>query len=365
MEPGYTLFNVQVNGGTYWYVTIVDSGGEVVWYNSAPSTADVRQLANGDLFMPASTSFVEMNLLGQTVNTWAAATGLPINVHDGVPTDHGTILYLSDALELVTNYPTSMTDSNAPHASAEIKYQKVVELSATNAALLNTWSPINVLDPRRISYLIVNSGGSWDAEHCNAVIEDPSDDSLIVSMRHQNAVIKFSRATGQLHWILGPPANWGPAWQPYLLTPVGNPFFWHYGQHAPVSTPQGTLLLFDDGNYRASPFDPPVPDTNNYSRAVEYSINEQTMEVSQVWDYGRTNETDRLYVDHEGNAEPQPKTGNVLVDFAAVNYVNGVPPSAYGPSAWIVRIQEVTHEAVPQLVFDLADLHLRQSQCAL
>lgn len=353
MEPGYTLFNLQVHGTTYWYVTIVDSGGEVVWYNSAPSTADVRQLDNGDLFMPAATSFVEMNLLGETVNTWAAAPGLPINVHDGVPTGHGTILYLSDAFALVTYYPTSMTNPSAPLVTSEIRYQRVAEISATNASLLNTWSPVNVLDPRRINYLITFGGGSWDSEHSNAVIEDPSDDSLIVSMRNQNAVIKFSRATGQLIWILGPPENWGPDWQPYLLTPVGDPFFWQYGQHAPVITPQGTLLLFDDGNYRASPFDPPVPDTNNYSRAVEYSINEQTMEVSQVWDYGRTNVAERLYVGYEGNADPLPKTGNVLVDFPAVQYVNGVPPSSYGPTATMVRLTEVTHDAVPQIVFDL------------
>ncbi len=141
------------------------------------------------------------------------------------------------------------------------------------------------------------------------MIEDPSDDSLIVSLRDQNAVIKISRDTGQLRWILGPPDNWGPAWQPYLLTPVGDPFFWQYGQHAAVITPSGTLMLFDDGNFRASPFATSVTDSNNYSRAVEYSINEDTMEVSQVWDYGRTNVAQRLYSDHEGNAEPEPPHG--------------------------------------------------------
>ena len=55
-----------------------------------------------------------------------------------------------------------------------------------------------MLDPRRITYLGGKIGTVWDSEHANAVIEDPRDDSLIVSMRAQNAVIKFSRATGQL-----------------------------------------------------------------------------------------------------------------------------------------------------------------------
>ncbi len=161
MEPGYTLFRVGVHNETYWYVTIVDSAGEVVWYGASPSTADVRLLGTGNLFMPSTNRFVEMNLLGQTVNSWVALTNLPINVHDGVPTSHGTILYLSDAVEVVTNYPTSMTNSSAQRSTANIRYQKVVEISATNAALLNTWLPINELDPWRITYMIDMFAGAW------------------------------------------------------------------------------------------------------------------------------------------------------------------------------------------------------------
>src|SRR5262249_38169155 len=153
-----------------------------------------------------------------------------------------------------------------------------------------------------------------------------------------------------LRWILGPHDGWTAAWQPYLLTPVGSPFFWQYGQHSPVLTPQGTLMLHDNGNFKAMPFAASVASSNNYTRAVEYSINEQTMEVTQVWDYGRTNMVQRLYSDHEGSTEPEPKTGNVLIDFAAVSYVNGAAPSTNGPGATMTRITEVTHDAVPQIV---------------
>jgi len=354
MEPGYTLFMLQIHGGVLWYGIIVDNSGQVVWYSVVPSTLDIRQLGNGDLFMPWTTNFVELNLLGQTVKSWLVPTNMPINEHEGLPTSHGTILYLTDAIETVNNYPTSMTISNAPVANAAIVYQKVVEISATNSAVLNTWSPITQLDPKRISYLIVKITGGWDSEHANTILEDPSDNSLIVSLRHQNAVVKISRSTGQLRWILGPTNNWGTAWQRYLLKPVGTPFVWSYGQHSPVITPQGTLLMYDNGNYRASPFATSVPNSTNYSRAVEYSINTTNMTVSQVWDYGRTNVAQRIFTDHEGNAEPEPQTGNVLINFANVEYVNGVAPSPYGSSATMVRLTEVTHEAVPQIVFDLA-----------
>jgi hypothetical protein len=65
----------------------------------------------------------------------------------------------------------------------------------------------------------------------------------MVSLRNQDAIVKFSRS-GELKWILGSTNNWGPEWQPYLLTLVGVPFAWNYGQHAPRITPHGPLLFF-------------------------------------------------------------------------------------------------------------------------
>jgi hypothetical protein len=172
-------------------------------------------------------------------------------------------------------------------------------------------------------------------------------------MRHQDALIKFARSNGALKWILGPHENWGAQWQPYLLTPVGSPFQWQYGQHAPAFTPGGTLLLYDNGNYRASPFDPPLPDATNYSRAVEYSINETAMEISQVWDYGRTNPA-KIYSDRVGNVEWLTNSGNVLITHGFLIYEQGVHPSAANPGATMLRILEVTRDANPEVVFELA-----------
>jgi hypothetical protein len=353
MEPGYTLFRGLKYGGP-GYIIIVNNAGQVVWYSDVASKLDVRQLANGNLFVPLEGSFTEVNMLGETVNSWAVPPERLVNQHDGVPTPHGTILYLSDASRMVTNFPTSAKNPLAPAATTNVMYQAVVEISATNAALLNIWHTIDMLDPRRISYLTysIKTSLGWDWGHANAVIEDPRDDSLIVSLRHQNAVVKFERATGQLKWILGPHENWGPEFQQYLLTPVGAPFAWNYAQHAPKITPQGTLLLYDNGNFKASPFDTAVADSNNYSRAVEYDINEDTMEVSQVWDYASTNQT--LFTDSVGDADFLKARGNVLVTFGNISYVDGVHPSPYASRASMVRIKEVTHDPVPEVVFDLA-----------
>jgi hypothetical protein len=112
------------------------------------------------------------------------------------------------------------------------------------------------------------------------------------------------------------------------------------------------LLFYDDGNCRAEPFAPPVPDPDNYSRAAEFSVDETNMEVSQLWEFSDTN-SDRLYTGSLGNAPLLPQTGNVLVTFGNISYENGAPPSAVATNATMVRIKEVTHDPNPTVVFDL------------
>lgn len=364
MEPGYLLFMI-VNRKVpnVGYLTFMDNSGGVVWYCPFPSTVDVeaRQLDNGNLFVQQqspSNNFLEINLLGETVRTWNAPAGYPVNAHEGLVTGHGSILYLSDVKEAVSNFPASDTVMNPPLITTNVDDNPVVEISFTNAALLNAWSPLNLLDPTRVTYLTygIASGSpdGVDLEHANAIIDDTNDDSLIVSLRNQNAVFKFSRSTGQLKWILGPPALWGTNWQPYLLTPVGTPFDWNYGQHAPELTPQGTLLVYNDNNYAASPFNAQVPDQNNDSSAIEYGIDETNLEVSEVWNSTWQTNQDRLFTPYVGRVQWLPQTRNVLVDYGAVTYVNGAHPSSHAPSASMVRIMEYTHDSVPQVVFDLS-----------
>lgn len=361
MEPGYTLFIVHNNNSNGNYITLMDNFGEVVWWAATPQAndIDVKRLGNGDLFVPQGTpanSFVEMNLLGEIVKTWNPPSGYAINFHDGVPTAHGTILYMYDVGVSVTNFPTSDTVSNAPRATKQVDDDPVVEISATNGALLHVWSPITngLMDPTRVTYLTYQSPDSFgvDNEHGNALIEDTNDNSILVSLRNQNAILKFSRA-GQLKWILGPPANWNTNFQKYLLTPTGAPFEWNYAEHALMFTPQGTLLTYDDGNFRASPFVPPLLDQSNYSRGVEYSINETNMEVSQVWDTTAAG-GDRLYTPIFGETQWLPQTRDVLVTYGSVSYINGAPPSRYATGAAMARIIEYTHDPVPQVVFDLS-----------
>ena len=366
MEPGYTLFIVQNRNAEVGYTTIMDNSGNVVWYKQTPeyADADVRQLDNGDLLLEEqlpNNDFLEINMLGQTVNVLHPPAQYPVNLHEAVVTSRNTILYISDVSVSVPNFPSvlpsqSMTDTNPPLETVTMDDNPVVEISATNGALVNAWSMVSMIDPTRVSYLTGDYDTSYglDNIHANAIIDDTNDNSIIVSMRDQNAVMKFSRLTGQIKWILGSPTNWPASFLQYFFTPVGSPFDWNWGQHRPTLTPQGTLMLYNDGDWRADPFNTPVADSNNYGSAEEFSLDETNMQVSEVWNSAWQTNVDRLYSQVVGKAQWLPQTQHVLVTYGYVQWVNGLSPNPKDADGSMPRIREYTHDPIPRVVFDLA-----------
>ncbi len=273
--------------------------------------------------------------------------------HEMFVTQDNTLMTLGSIEVEVDGYPTSGTDPTPRDEPTLIVDEPVIEFDL-DGNILNVWSLTEIIDPTRVSYnshSVFFDAKGLDWTHNNAVITDPRDDTIIVSSRHQDAVIKFDR-DGELVWILGTPDNWTEEYQPYLLEPVGEPFEWQYHQHAMEITADGNLLLFDNGNEKASPYDGTqrTPDSENYSRAVKYAIDEDTMQVSQVWEYVPD---PSLYSRAVGDADELAMTGNVLANFGFVSYVDGVSGPDLGKGDLHSRIIEVTQEADPKVVFDL------------
>ena len=190
-----------------------------------------------------------------------------------------------------------------------------------------------------------------DWAHANAIVYDARDDSYIVSGRHQDAVFKFSRETGELIWILGPPDNWKEPWSAKRLQPIGD-LQWQYREHGPVLTGDGTLLMYDNGGGRAGAYMEQLPLEERYSRAVEYAIDEEAMTVEQVWSYnGRPDNP--FYSGFLSDADWQPVTGNVLItDGARRTNDDGVNANGEGTSYW-ARIVEVTRTDPAEVVFEV------------
>ena len=354
MEPGLTMFDV---GDTAAYLVVIDQEGRVVWLYVPPDAAvgDVRLLPNGNLLYLSGSDIYEMTMLGDIVRHIEASEGDLRFHHEVFPTAEGTYLTLGFEISEVDDFHTSEVDSE-PLATVDVTDDTILEVES-DGTVMRRHNLLDILDPSRIGYdslsdhFRLETPNDW--AHANAIISD--GDSVIVSVRHQDAVFKARRDTGELAWILAPHDNWSSAFQPYLLEPSGIGFAWSYHQHAPQLTSDGTLLLFDNGNHRASPYDGQVPMTpeESYSRAVEYRIDEDNMTVEQVWEYGAELDP-QLYASFVSDADHMPSTGNVLINFGGLRGLGGETSEAMGRGRLQSRLREVQRGSTDRIVFDVS-----------
>jgi hypothetical protein len=340
MEPGVTLFNAKRAGR----FVAIDAAGEVVWFLDGGDGV-VRQRPDGNLiFSGLGSTVTVVDLLGRELDRIELAHPYSMLHHELSLTDDGNLLSLGRRPMRVDLFPTDEQVKNAPLAPAKVREEPVAEF-AEDGTLIRAWPLSDYIPAQRIGYdslkeCEISLGCDW--LHANSVSHDSRDDSLIVSIRHQDAVIKISRTTGELKWILGHHANWPTSHQPYLLTPVGEPFDWPYHQHAAQVSSTGTILLFDNGNHRAAPFDgqTPMPDNENASRGVEYEVNETDMTVRQVWQYG-WDADERLFSSALSELDELPVTGNRLLTFGWLSHIDGAYTRNLGYGEMPARVIEV------------------------
>lgn len=384
MEPGLTLipFLRWVNGEpdrNFGLAYMVDAQGDVVWYYHVDhSVNDLVPLSNGNFAYQSDRNGLqfEIDRLGRMVRRWHT-TGVPKEVpHDSIPVEtdtfhhdfqqmpNGNFLMLSTEVRHFDAYPASETKPETPWKPADVIGDIVFELQP-DGKILRQWHNMDILDPLRIGYDSLGVGfyanvykdvlqkPAKDWSHTNSVFYDPASDSVILSSRHLDVVYKVNMATGKLVWLLGNHDDWKEPWQPYLPTPVGDPFSWPYHQHAVKLTPHGTLLLFDNGTYRARPGHPKQSPDDAHSRAVEYRVDESAMTVEQVWSYGDNGE-DSFYSPFISDVDWLPETGHVLItDGGRIKDRNGEASGNIATGHHWARILEVTHENPGRKVFEL------------
>ncbi len=399
MEPGITFLSIRrrVPGRPHWLtpaqrrysagwgmIVAVDAAGDVVWYYEAEArVAGIDRLRNGNLlFHMTDFRTQEVDLLGEVVTEWYAAerpAGKPSNPdavpiaqaqtlhHQPLETPQGTFLSFSANAREVANYYTSEYDPEAPRQDALVMGDDIIEFDRAGRQLWR-WSTWDHLDPFRIGYELTEA--YWpvrgfpdhlDWTHGNGLAYDPRDDSVIINLRHQDAMLKIDRASGEIAWILGEHTDWPEALRSKLLNPVGEPFEWIYHAHNPRITRNDTILMFDNGKFRARPFRPYLEPENTYSRTVEFEVDEAAMTVRQVWASDDRVTPDNCFSFAMGDAHELPRTGNILVVDSICDYREpGLTPNEWDetrrhvsdPIQWS-RVREYDGERRDQVVFEL------------
>lgn len=365
------LFNVRSGmspgpgGGRFsgWLMALNREGKLACVYHTDQALQAIRRLPGGNLmFSIMDGLLVEITTSGRIVRQWYStgrcrdrkppADGIPIDcetLHHGLNfTADGNLLLLSAEVREYDGWWGSTTDPNAPKERAKVVGDIVMEVRL-DGSKVNEHRILDILDPYRISYSSRSHywhrkgfSGTYDWCHANGTFHDVRDDSILISFRTQDCIAKIDRRTGALKWILGDHGRWQGEWTDKLLKPEGQ-LMWNYHQHDPSLTPAGSVMCFDNGNHRALPFDPPLPHEENFSRAVEFAVDEQRRTVRQVWSYGE-GPGERLFAGFQGGAVRLQSTGNTFVTYGGICSIGGKPADEPDGADTRARLIEVTPE---------------------
>lgn len=376
-EPGMMMFNVRPGGGDIpnaqfgWFIAIDQASEFAFTLELDAPTQDARVHPNGNIIYSQTGIglITECDRTGKTLRQWHARGkwqeteppdgSIPIDIplihHTLNVFPNGNLLLNSAEGREIDGWHSSESDPKATREKALVIGDVFYEVDLAGNSV-RQWHAFEFLDTERICY--GSLGGYWARQgfvdsrdwcHANASCYVPEDDCLLISFRTQDCIVKLECETGNIRWILGPHANWRAPWSEKLLKPVGE-LTWQYHQHDVSVTPDGNILCFDNGTYRATPNDAKLPSIDNYSRIVEYAVDEEAMTVHQVWAYGDAPE-ERLYACYQGGAYRLPQTGNSFMTYGGICTDNGVPSDSNAGRFGRSRLIEITPNK--EIVFDM------------
>ena len=244
-------------------VAVTDLAGNILWaYNPGPGVAGVgsnpiKLLPNGHFLINFSGALAdgsksvlqEVDLTGKLIWQMTAAQ-------------------LNDALATATCAGCNITVVGTHHDFAILPNGHLIIIAATQQDISGStvtgdvlidldqnhnpvwlWNEFDHLDTDRRPYMYP------DWTHTNAILYSPDDGNLIISIRHQNWLVKVDYANGtgagDIIWHLGYQGD-------FTLVGGTDPTDWFYAQHGPSFTTTNTtgqfgFALFDNGDDRFFP----------------------------------------------------------------------------------------------------------------
>lgn len=161
----------------------------------------------------------------------------------------------------------------------------------------------------------VRDGQDWF--HMNSAIYNAADNSLLLSSR-ENFVVKIDYDSGAIRWLLGDTSkHWYvnyPSLRALALRVVEGKA--PIGQHSLSVTPNGELLLFNNGlGSLNQPPGAPRGATRTFSTPSRYKIDEKAGTAREVWSYER----ERTLFSDICSSVYEASENNYLVAYSVLN----------------------------------------------
>lgn len=272
-SPGYSFLAPFTNSyNPLGYLMIVDNKGVPIFYQRTHSIkTDWKLQPNGMLTYVDNSirKFYEMDSSYAIIDSFSTGNGYTTDTHDL------QILPDGHAILMAYDYQTVRMDTivQGGDSSALVIGLIVQELDADKNVVFQwrSWDHFLITDATEDINL---TASVIDYVHGNA-IELDDDGNLLVSCRHMDEITKINRQTGEIIWRLGG------------LKSRNNQFlfiddeitFSH--QHDIRRLPNGNITMFDNGNLH----------TPNFSRSLEYQVDENNLIVSLIWAFNNEPQT--------------------------------------------------------------------------
>jgi len=235
---------------------ILSPEGEVVWYwldDRGLEVFRVRLSVDGQsvLYNAASVSgdpaedseLVRVKLDGSEETT----IPVPLLAHDFVEHQDGTIG------TIVVEYGDQVDEETGEY----IRGDQIVEVAPDGTQSV-IWSAWDCFDPE--DFVLDSTGWTF----ANALDYDAEEQAYYLGTRNLSSIIKIDRQTGECLWVMGGDAS-------TFTFGSGSEQFLHQHQ---FEVRDDTILVFDNEGAAGT-----------VSRAIEYTYDEQTQQMDQIWSY--------------------------------------------------------------------------------
>lgn len=270
-ESAFELTMVYGQQTTYPFA--YDCMGDIRWYLSGEKTTGLYMLSNCRMIVadkagyvpsqekPQPTNLYELDYLGRAYTMYYVAAG---NHHEVIEKEPGgNLLVLTSSLE------------------GHIE-DKIQEIDRQTGEVVNELIMGDIIDSEYEDRV--------DWTHLNTVSYQPETDTVVISPRNLESVIKINWTTKEIQWILCDPRFWeGTEYEKYVLQPEGD-FVYHFQQHtayqldADLDGDSETveISMFDNHAVKLRKKAMEYYDGKKESYLLVYSVNEKEKTVQQI-----------------------------------------------------------------------------------
>jgi len=283
------------------FISILNNNGTAYWSQQRSTVGfDFKKQPNGNLtfFANDPPRFIEMDGTYDTIHTYKCGNGYTTDLHE--------LQILPNGNALLMAYDPEPVDMSlivpGGHQDATVIGLIIQEIDRQNNVLFQwrSWDHMQITDATQEDL----TDSLIDYVHGNA-IELDDDNNILISSRHIDEITKINRSTGAIIWRFGGKNN---------MFAILNDTMRFSHQHDIRRINNGNITFFDNGSFR-------FPE---YSRAVEYSLDEVNHTASLVWQFQRNPQV----VSSWGGNVQRLSNGNTFIAWGgAVNTVTEVKPN--------------------------------------